>query len=405
MAKYFYQARTLDGQQKAGTCDAKDEHELAVILRRDGYFIVRADAEEKKISKGISISLPFLNGVSLVSRLMFVRNLRVMFSAGVSLPRSLGILSEQTKSKKFKKIILEIREKVVKGDALSVALEKYGSVFSELFVSMIRVGEETGTLEDVLKVLAEQMEKEHQLKSRVKGAMVYPAVILSAMILIGIAMLIFVIPKLAETFEQMNVELPLTTRIIISIGKFMASYWYLVPITIAALVSGISWALKTKTGKACFDTLSLKMPLIGGIVKKTNSAYTVRTLSSLISAGVPIVRSLEIVSSSLSNIHYKKAIAEASEKVRKGAKLSEALAEHENVYPSLVIQMIEVGSETGETADILKKLAGFFEEEVDNATKNLSTIVEPLLMIVIGGAVAFFAISMLQPIYGIMETL
>ncbi len=401
MPKFIFQAKNLEGQQKTGSIDAKDEHELSAILRREGYFIVKAKPEKKKGS----FSLPSILGVSLVAKLMFARNLRVMVSAGVSLPRSLGILSEQTKSKKFKKTILEVKESVLKGDSLSSALERYSSVFSDLFVSMIRVGEETGTLEEVLRVLAEQMEKEHQLKSRIKNAMVYPAVILFAMILIGIAMLIFVIPKLASTFKEMNVELPFTTRVIIATGEYMAQFWYLIPIIFVGIFIGFRYLLKTKTGKAVLDTLTLKMPLIGSIVVKTNSAYTVRTLSSLISAGVPIVRSLEIVSSSLSNIHYKRAIYESAEKVRKGAKLSEALGEHADIYPTLVIQMVEVGGETGETAEILKKLAGFFEEEVDNATKNLSAVVEPLLMIVIGAAVAFFAVSMLQPIYGLMETL
>lgn len=399
--KYFYQAKNLDGQQKTGACEAKDEHELAAILRREGYFIVKAKPEKKK-SAFIS---PSIFGVSLVSKLMFARNLRVMVSAGVSLPRSLGILSEQIKSRKFKKSLLEVKERVLKGDSLSSALERYPATFSELFVSMIRVGEETGTMEDVLKVLAEQMEKEHQLKSRIKNAMVYPAVIFFAMILIGIAMLVFVIPKLASTFKEMNVELPFTTRVIISSGEFMAQFWYLIPVVFVGLFIAGRYLLKTKTGKAILDTLVLKIPLIGGIVVKTNSAYTVRTLSSLISAGVPIVRSLEIVSSSLVNVNYKKAISESAEKVRKGAKLADALKDHFNIYPLLVIQMIEVGGETGETAEILKKLASFFEEEVDNATKNLSAVVEPLLMIVIGAAVAFFAVSMLQPIYGLMETI
>ncbi|MDP2909925.1 MAG: type II secretion system F family protein [bacterium] len=403
MAKFFYQARNLNGDQKAGEFEAKDEKELAMILREEGYFIVKAETEKKK-RKQFAIPAVF-NGVSLVSKLMFTRNLRVMVSAGVSLPRVIGILAEQAKSRKFKKVLQETKECVLKGDPLSNSLEKYPSIFSDLFVSMIRVGEETGTLEDVLRVLSEQLEKEHQLKSRVRNAMVYPAVILAAMILIATAMLIFVIPKLASTFEEMNVKLPFTTRVIISTGEFLSVFWYLVPIIFVLVVLGTKFALRSKTGKVVLDALTLKIPLVGGILKKTNSAYTVRTLSSLISAGVPIVRSLEIVSSSLTNIYYRKAIAEAAEKVKKGAKLSEALAEHGNIYPSLVIQMIEVGGETGETAEILKKLAIFYEEEVDNATKNLSTIVEPLLMIVIGAAVAFFAVSMLQPIYGLMETL
>lgn len=401
MAKYFYEARNLSGEQKVGELEAENEQELAEILRKEGYFLVRSNSESKKKQ---SFALPSL-GVPLVAKLMFCRNLRVMVSAGVSLPKAIGILSEQIKNRKFKKTLLEIKEMVLKGDAFSSCLEKYPTVFSDLFVSMIRIGEETGTLENVLTVLAQQMEKDHQLRSRVKNAMIYPGIILSAMFLIGIAMFIFVIPKLADTFKEMNVQLPLTTRVIMSIGNFLAIYWYFVPIIIIGLVILMIYFLRTSSGKVFLSALSLKTPLIGGITKKTNAAYTVRTLSSLISAGIPIVRAMEITSSSLSNIYYKRAIAESGEKVKKGEKLSEALAEHEDIYPSLVIQMIEVGGETGETGEILQKLAEFFEDEVDNATKNLSTVVEPLLMILIGAAVAFFAISMLQPIYSLVQTL
>ena len=362
-------------------------------------------ADPIKPPRSFNFSLPFLGGVPLVSKLMFIRNLRVMVAAGVSLPRSLSILSEQIKSKRMKRVMLQMKDHIVQGKSFSDSLALYPDVFSDLFVSMVKVGEETGTLEDVLNVLSAHMEKDHQLRSRVKSAMIYPSVILGAMIIIGIVMMIFVIPKLAQVFSDLNTELPATTRFIISTGNFMASFWYLIPIFIILLAAAFRTFIKTKFGKAVFDAFLLVFPGISGIVRKTNSAYTVRTLSSLISAGVPIVRSLEIVSSSVSNEYYKRAVIEISEKVRKGEKLSEAIAVHKDIYPPLVIQMVEVGAETGETAEILKKLAEFYEEEVSNATKNLSTIIEPILMLIIGAAVAFFAISMIQPIYGMMETL
>jgi type IV pilus assembly protein PilC len=405
MPNYFYQAKTLNGEPKSGTIEAKDEQDLARILRKEGSLLIKAEAEEEEKKKGFSFSIPFLSRVSLSDKLMFVRNLRVMVSAGVSLPRSLKILSDQTKSKKFKNTLLAVREDVIKGQSFSDSLNKHGGIFSELFVSMIKVGEETGTIEDVLGVLSRQIEKDYQLRSRIKSAMVYPAVIIIAMAVIGTLMLILVIPKLANVFEDMGVVLPLTTRIVIAIGSFMAQFWYALPLIAAALTFGIRFILKTKQGKRFVDTMALKTPLISPITKKTNSAYTIRTLSSLIKAGVPIVRSLEIVSNSLTNSYYKKATEECSEKVRKGAKLAEALSDHKDIYPNLVIQMIEVGEETGETSEILDKLSDFFEEEVTNATKNISAVIEPILMLLIGAAVAFFAISMIQPIYGMIQTL
>lgn len=405
MPKYLYQAKTLEGRQKTGTIEAKDTYDLAKILKQEGYVLVSFSLEKKSQKIDIISFIPFLNGVSLSAKLMFTRNLRVMVSAGVSLPRALNILSEQTKSNKLKKILLEIKEEIIKGRSFSDTLKSYPDIFSELFINMIKVGEETGTLEEVLNVLGSQMEKDYQLRSRIKGAMVYPAVIVFVMIIIGILMLVMVIPKLSQVFEELGIELPLTTRIIIASGNFLASFWYLIPIFFLLIVSALRFFLKTKSGKLTFSFISLKIPIIKGIVMKTNSAYTIRTLSSLITAGVPIVRSLEIVSGSLTNIYYKKAILEVSEKVKKGSKLGECFDEHKDIYPSLVNQMIRVGEETGETSEILKKLAEFFEDEVLEATKNLSAVIEPFLMVIIGAAVALFAISMIQPIYGIMETL
>lgn len=405
MPKYFYSAKTLEGQPKSGTMEAQDELDLARLLREEGCLLIKSELEEEKKEFKIPFSIPFLGKVSITSKLMFVRNLKVMISAGVALPRSLNILSEQIKNKKFSKALLEIKEEIIRGRPFSEALSKHPDIFSELFTSMIKVGEETGKLEEVLDVLSNQMEKDYQLRSRLKSAMVYPAVILFAMMTIGALMLILVIPKLADVFNEMGVELPFTTRVVIAIGVFMANFWYLLPIAIIAVIFLLRFFLKTKIGKITINTISLKTPLISPITKKTNAAYTIRTLSSLISAGVPIVRALEIVSNSLTNIYYKNATKEASEKVRKGSKLGQALSQYKDIYPNLVIQMIEVGEETGETSGILEKLAGFFEEEVTTSTKNLSAVVEPILMLIIGAAVAFFAISMIQPIYGMVQTL
>jgi len=399
--KYFYTAKSFSGEGKTGILEAKDEYQLARILRQEGYILISAELAEAE-KKKLKISIPFFGGVSLTEKMMFTRNLRIMISAGISLPRALETLAYQSKSQKFKKSLLDTANQVTKGKNFSDSLSSHSDVFSELFVSMVKVGEEAGTLEDVLNVLTNQMEREYELKSRVKGAMIYPAVIISAMIGIGVLMLVMVIPKLAETFEELNVELPPTTKFVIFLGNFLAQKWYLMILIVFALVILMRIILKTKTGKKIFDFLALKIPIISPLIQKTNSAYTVRTLSSLISSGVPIVRSLEIISGAVGNIYFQKAMVDASEKVRKGLKLSEALRPYQGLYPPTVIQMIEVGEETGETSTILAKLADFYEEEVANATKNLSSVIEPVLMLLIGAAVGFFAISMIQPIYSML---
>jgi type IV pilus assembly protein PilC len=325
-----------------------------------------------------------------------------MISAGISLPRSLRTLSLQLKSKKFKKALLEISDEIEKGKSLSDSLSQYPDIFPRLFVSIIKVGEEAGTLEDVLQILTQQMERDHELRAKVKGAMIYPAVIISAMIGIGILMLIMVVPKLAETFRELNVELPPTTKFIMSLGTFLAEKWFIFVPGIIVIIFIFRLILKTKLGRRLSDFLALRVPIISPLVRKTNSAYTVRTLSSLITSGVPITEALEIVSGALDNVYFQEAMIDAAEKVRKGSKLSEAIKKYDKIYPSVVIQMIEVGEETGETSNILLKLANFFEEEVTNATKNLASVIEPILMLLIGVIVGFFAVSMIQPMYSML---
>ncbi len=403
---YRYLAKSPEGEEKKGTVEARDTQQLARTLRSQGFILVEAESVKKREKKKrLEFSLPFLSGVSLAEKLMFTRNLQVMISSGLSLPKSLEVLAEQTKSSKFKKALSEIREKVIKGNNFSDCLANHPDIFSELFQNMIKVGEEAGNLDEVLEVLSHQMEREYELKSKIKGALMYPAVILLSMMGIGVLMLVVVVPKLAETFEELGIELPLTTQLVIVIGNFLTEKWYLALFFLIAFIFLFWTALKTKQGKKMVDAIFLKVPIISPLIKKINSASTIRTLSSLIAAGVPIVRSLEIVSGVLGNIYYRKAISEAAQKVKKGKKLSDALEGYQEIYPVIVIQMIRVGEETGETSKILGKLADFFEEEVGNVTKNLTSVIEPVLMLLIGGAIGFFAVSMIQPMYSMLGSI
>jgi len=402
--KYFYTVKTPEGESKTGTLEAKDVYQLAKVLRQEGLILIRAELEEKPTKK--ILWGPLLSrSVPLIEKIFFTRNLQVMISAGLPLPRAIEILAGQAKNKKFKIALLNIKEEITKGKSFSESLTSYPDIFPELFQSMIKVGEETGTLEEVLKTLALQMEREQDLKSKVKGAMIYPAVIICTMIGIGVLMLVMVVPKLAETFEELEIELPLTTKIVIYFANFLAQRWYLVIFFLFFLILLFFQISKSRQGKKIIDKITLKIPIISPIIRNTNSAYTIRTLSSLISAGVSLPKSLEITSRTLGNVYYRMALTEAAEKVRKGEKLSEVLKPHENIYPKAVIQMIAVGEETGETSSVLVRLADFFEEEVSNATKNLASVIEPVLMIIVGAAVGFFAVSMIQPMYSMLEAI
>ena len=402
MPKYFYKAKSLKGEEKSGILEVKNEKELSKILKEQDFLLIKAEAEKTKKSEKNEISLPFLNKVPLTEKLIFTRNLQIMIGAGLALPRALDTLALQTKNKKFKKAILNIKQEIIKGNNFSDSLSQHPDIFSELFQSMIKVGEEAGNMEEVLKILSQQMERENELNSKIKGALMYPAVIILAMIGIGILMLVMVVPKLAETFADLEIELPFTTQVVIGLGTFLAEKWFLAILILLVSIFLFRIFLKTKQGKKTMDTIFFKVPIVSPLVKKINSAYTVRTLSSLISAGVPIIRSLNIVAGVLGNSYYKKALLEISEKVKKGEKISEAMASYDKIYPLIVIQMFKVGEETGETSTILNKLAEFFEEEITYATKNLTAVIEPVLMIIVGSAIGFFAISMVQPMYSML---
>ncbi len=404
MPSYSYIAKSYSGEAKSGTLEAKDKHELVKALHQEGFVLIEANLEtEKKKLKNIKISIPFLNRVKLSDKILFTRNLRVMISAGIPLSRSLRILALQSRSEKFASALTEITKKINKGKGFAEALSCHPDVFSDLFFSMVKVGEESGTLEEVLDNLTCQMEREQTLRSNVIGALIYPAVIVVAMTIIGFLMLILIVPQLAATFDDMGADLPVTTQFIINFGSFAAAKWYL--FILGTIIS--SWIfqvfLKTATGKKMMAAFLLKVPIISTLVKKINAAYIVRTLSSLTASGVPIVRALEIISEAVGNFYFKESIVQAMKKVEKGIKLSEALKPYQNLYPFMVVQMLEVGEESGQTSEVLGKLADFFEEEVAATTKNLSAVIEPALMLVVGGAVGFFAISMIQPMYSMLQ--
>lgn len=386
------------------TLEVKDEHSLAKILHDQGFVLIKAEIKDKQFNKkNFEINIPFLSNVKLSEKIIFTRNLRIMVSAGISLPRALRILAIQSQNKKFKKVLMEISEHISKGTSFADSLLQYPDVFPDLFSSMIKVGEESGTMEGVLDNLTLQMEREQTLKSNVIGALIYPAVIVTAMVGIGFLMLIMIVPQLSATFDEMGIELPATTQFIINFGNFLAKKWYLFILIVVALIFALQTFVKTRIGKKMMDAFVLKIPIVSSLVRKINSAYIVRTLSSLITSGVPIIRALEIISESLGNFYFKESITKSIDRVKKGDKLSQALEPYHNLYPFMVIQMVEVGEESGQTSEVLGKLAEFFEDEVSRLTSNLSSIIEPVLMLLVGGAVGFFAVSMIQPMYSMLQ--
>jgi len=407
MPSYIYIAKDKKGKNQTDHIIAANKHELAGILRNQGLVLISAEVvgvkKEAAYYLNIIKRLKELGTISLVEKMMFSRHLSVMINAGLSLNQALKILARQTKSPRFKKIISQVEISVSQGKSFSESLKKYPKVFNELYTNMIGVGEEGGNLSDVLNVLAEQMKKNHELISRVRGAMMYPLVIAIAMIGIGILMMIMVVPKLTEVFDELNVELPLSTRIIMFISSFLKDNILLGIIGLIIIFFIIKIAIRKKEVKRTLHKIYLYFPIFGSLIRKINSARLARTLSSLIESGVAITKSLEVVAGTLSNIHFQEALLNSAKEIQKGKKLSVSLSKYEHLYSPMVIQMIGVGEETGSLSGILKNLADFYEEEIDNVTKNMSSVLEPILMVVIGAAVGFFAISMIQPMYSMMS--
>jgi type IV pilus assembly protein PilC len=326
-----------------------------------------------------------------------------MVSAGVGLPKSLYTLSLQAQNKRFAKVLLSMRSEVLKGKTFHEALSLFPSVFSEIYCHIVRIGEESGTLVESLESLTSQMERTYELRSNIKNALMYPSVIVLAMIGIGALMVIGVIPQLAETFGQMGIELPLATRLLMSFSNFLAEKWYLALLVIIAFIGFIVFL--RKRNRKVIDFFLMKFPVVSVLLKKTSSAYVIRTLSILIDAGLPVLQSLDVLSGSVENHYFKKSLIEAYEKVRSGEKLANSLSSYSNLYGLMVIQMMQVGEETGKTTEILQKTADFLEEEVSNTTKNLSSLIEPLIILLVGVMVGIFAISIIQPIYQMMGAL
>lgn len=404
MTQFAYKAKTTEGEVKNGKIIANDQQEVERLMKRRGLSLV--SIKEFSGKKKYEIRLPkSMQRVGLVDKMLFTRNLAVMLQAGLSFARALSILAEQTKSSYFREILQEISQDVQRGSSLGDSLAKYPKVFNNLFVSMVRVGETGGNLEEVLSLLALQLKKDHEITSKVKGAMMYPAVILSAMSLIGILMMVFVFPSLLKMFSESGTELPVTTRALIFVSESLQNYGIFILMGFIVLLAMFIKTIRTPSGKKGFDGVLLKIPVINGIIMKVNVARFSRTLSSMITSGVSIVQALDVISGTLGNSYYQESAADACKKVQKGLDLSEVMGEYGNIYPGMMIHMIEVGEETGSLENTLKQVAEFYEEEVDQFTSNLSSVIEPILMLVMGGAVGFFAISLIQPMYSIMETI
>ncbi len=332
-------------------------------------------------------------------KIFFIQHLRVMIRSGMSLSRALNTLSKQTKNKRFQEILFDIRDNIEKGNSFAESLKKHSKIFGELFVNMINAGEISGKLEGTLNELFLQMKKDYEIKGKVKGAMIYPAVVLFAMVSIGIGMMVFVVPKLAGIFLQAGAELPLPTKILIATSDFLIHKSIFLILGLIFLVFGIKFFLKNENNKYYFHFFLLRIPILGKIIQKINLARLLRTLSSLLKTDIPIAKTLKISSKVLGNIPFRRSVNQAAEKVVKGISIADTLKNQNKLFPPVVTEMISVGEETGSLDDVLAEMASFYEEDVDQTMKNLPSIIEPVLILVLGVGVALMAIAIIMPMY------
>lgn len=403
--QFQFKALNKDGRAVEGVRGAESDAVLHKNLKDEGLSVLSIKPVSKFNMRIMWQKLSSIGTVSMHEKIIFSRNLAAMIEAGLSLTRAISVMGRQTKNKKMQKVLAFIDDSVKKGAPLSAAMTRFPEVFSPLMISMVQSGEESGNMAQSLNVVGEQMEKTYTLQKKVKGAMVYPGVIMSAMAIIGVFLLVYVVPTLTKTFTELNVELPASTMFIINISNFAQHHWMAAVFIVLGMFALLYLGMKTRPGRRGRDWVLLHMPMIAPLIKEINAARTTRTLASLLGAGVPFVRSLQIVRDVVQNSYYQESIVQAEKNIQLGLPISKVFREAENLYPIFVSEMMIVGEETGDLGKMLVKVAKFYEDEVDEKTKNMSTIVEPFLMVLVGLIVGFFAISMISPMYSLVNVI
>lgn len=408
MPLFLYTGEDKEGKKVENTVEAKDRFAVYAIARTQGHTVTLIEETSKfSLKRFFNVErINFLiNRVKDDELVMVTRNLGSMLTAGLTVSRALSVVQRQSTNPRLKGVTKRIIERINQGDQFFETLKEFPETFDDLYVAMIKAGEEGGNLAESLQTLAIQMERTSNLKKKVKGAMIYPSIVMIVMVVIGILMMIYVMPQITGVFKGMDKELPASTELLITVSDFMVNYTFYVISGLIGAVVGLIYFLKTKLGKIITSWLVVRLPIIGDLAKETNSARTARTLSSLLNSGVDVIQSINITEEVLQNVFYKEILHDAAKRVEKGTALSETFIERKDLYPILVGEMILVGEETGQIAGMLKELAIFYENEVERKTKDLSTIVEPILMVVIGGTVGFFAMALIAPIYSISDGL
>lgn len=396
MPIYNYVVKDPQGKTVTGTVDAPDQAAAASVLRERQYVVI--SVTPRKEPGALQKFTEHFRGVTLGEKTVFARQLATMISSGLPLTNALEILRAQAESEKMESVLGEMIGDVQGGTSLSKALGKHPEVFSKVTIALVEAGEASGKLDNLLSQLADNMEKEQDFQSKTRGALIYPAVIGVAMVAVFIIMMIFVVPRLTDLYSDIGAELPLPTRILIGTSNLLTKGWWALFLALGLLGYGFFRWTQTEKGKYRLAQVAFQFPIFGKLNKESEQARFARTLGLLVGAGVPITQALEISAAAVNNVLYKDAILNAEKQVEKGVPLSVPIRKDPNFDP-LLSQMIAVGEETGKMDEVLTKVAGFFESQAAGLVKNLSTALEPIILVVLGLMVGLLVLSIISPIY------
>ena len=410
MPMYKYEAMDTTGTEVKDSVEAGNEEEASQKIKAMGYFVTKLTAVAGKGSKGKkkkagkSRKTFVMGGVSQKMLTIFTRQLSTLQDAGLPVLRSLRILEKQMKPSALKNSLIDVVEDVESGMTLSESMAKHPKCFDRLYVNMVRAGEAGGALEVILQRLAEFKEKSQSLKKKIIGAMIYPSVVIAVAVLILIFIMVMIIPKFKKIFEEFGLQLPWATKTLIGISNWMASYWYWVPLFPLGVYIMLKLIRLTKAGNYALDRMTLWIPVVGTLVEKTIVARTMRTLGTLVSSGVPILEALSIVRDTANNAVFEKMFQRVLESIREGDTIADPLRQS-RLVDAMVVNMIEVGEETGDLDTMLYKIADFYDEEVDNTVKALLSLLEPIMIVFLGGAIGGIVISLFLPLVKLLEGL
>lgn len=397
MMRFRFRARTEKGELRKGIVEAQTPQSAGEVLRGQKLTII----ELHEITTTQSL-FSVTNKVKFDDVVNFTRQLSTMISAGLPLTDALSILQLQVQPALAKNITEALRA-IEGGATLADALSAHPEAFSKVYVALVRAGEAAGVLDTILARLADNLEKQREFRAKTKGALIYPVIVLIGMLVVGFVMMVFVLPKLSVMYEDFNAELPLVTKILIGASNFMAKTWYVIVVAVFTMLYAVRAWKRTKSGALAIDEFRLRLPIFGKISSMVLMSEFSRTLALLASAGVSLVEGLTIVKGVVGNEVVSTALTQVGKDVEKGNSLASALAKHE-AFPMLVSQMVAVGEQTGKLDDVLNRVAGYFETESEHAIKNLSTAMEPVIMVVLGLGVGFMIVAIVVPIYNLTST-